>query len=179
VAKFKTRIVRKARFVVTQYTPEQMISLGQSLIDDGIKARLARAEDVYDAAAPPLTDGSRKTRYSVSGQKNVTYNSRGYASYKRRFKLNNGASVSSFDPMNPRAHGEVRDWHLTGRTLRAMRVLSASAGKAVIGFSDPVANMRAVINNRRHRQFGVSPKDQQILLRKLASLPKFVTAKAA
>lgn len=57
----------------------------------------------------------------------------------------------------------VRDLRWTGRTRRGMRPLSASQNKAIIGFSDPVAMNRVQLNNRRVRQYGVSPVNRQHL----------------
>ena len=116
--------ISKARFVVSPFTPQQMVEIGQ-VCADSIKARLERAENVYDQPAKPLSEGRRGT---------------GYKRYKSR-----------------KAPPAIRNWNLTGRTLRGMRVLRANENRAVIGFSDPVAAMRAAINNRRERQFGVSP----------------------
>lgn len=59
----------------------------------------------------------------------------------------------------------IRDLRWTGRTRRGMRVLSAQQNKAVLGFSDPVAQDRMRINNRRSRQYGVSPINRQDLER--------------
>ena len=59
---------------------------------------------------------------------------------------------------------QVRDWRFTGRTLRSMKVLRAQANKAVIGFTDAVSNMRAAINNRRARQFGMSDTNRAALV---------------
>ena len=72
----------------------------------------------------------------------------------RRFKQRKG-----LDP--------IRNWRLTGRTLRSLRVLSAAHGRAVIGFTDAITGMRAAINNRRARQFGVSPVDRGKLMAEL------------
>lgn len=58
----------------------------------------------------------------------------------------------------------IRNWIKTGRTMRSLNVLTISQNKAVIGFVDRLTNFRAFINNRRSRQFGVSPKDQKVLL---------------
>ena len=58
----------------------------------------------------------------------------------------------------------IRNWIKTGRTMRSLVVLTISQNKAVIGFVDRLTNFRAFINNRRARQFGVSPKDQVVLL---------------
>lgn len=120
---FRPKITR-ARFVVSPFSAEQMVEIGQSCVDS-IKARLERAENVYDLPAAPLKE--RKP-------------GRGYKTYKAR-----------------RTPPAIRNWRFTGRTLRGMRVLRANENRVVIGFSDPVAAMRAAINNRRERQFGLSP----------------------
>jgi hypothetical protein len=57
----------------------------------------------------------------------------------------------------------IRDWFWTGRTMRSLKVKSASENRAVIGFVDPNADRIAHVNNLRERQFGVSPKDHQAL----------------
>jgi hypothetical protein len=59
----------------------------------------------------------------------------------------------------------IRNWQFTGRTLRSMKTLTASDNRAVIGFIDAESNKRAAINNRRARQFGVSPLNQADLSR--------------
>jgi len=58
----------------------------------------------------------------------------------------------------------IRDWKLTGRTLRGLGVTRASDNRVEVGFNDPVAARRAAINNRRSRQFGLSPRDQQTIM---------------
>lgn len=71
----------------------------------------------------------------------------------------------SYAKFKQRKYGTaVRDLFATGRTRRSMKVLSASPGRAVIGFTDAIANMRVAINNRRERQFGVSPDDRRGLM---------------
>ena len=56
-----------------------------------------------------------------------------------------------------------RDWFWTGRTLRSLKVKSASETRAVIGFVDPNADRVAHVNNLREKQFGISPKDRKAL----------------
>lgn len=73
----------------------------------------------------------------------------------------------------------IRNWKLTGRTMRSLAVLSAAHNKAVIGFTDPVSNMRAAINNARTRQFGVSPKNNRDLGAALAGAGSPVTVEGA
>jgi hypothetical protein len=59
----------------------------------------------------------------------------------------------------------IRDWFWRGRTMRSMAVKAASENKVTIGFTDPHADMIAHVNNRREKQFGVSPKDRSVLAR--------------
>ena len=59
----------------------------------------------------------------------------------------------------------IRDWIWTGRTMRSMKVISANEHRAVIGFTDPHTDLVAHLNNLREKQFGVSPKDHQVLLK--------------
>jgi hypothetical protein len=61
----------------------------------------------------------------------------------------------------------IRDWFLTGQTMRSLKVSAYGPGKAIISFTTPEAQKRAYINNRRHRQFGLSQKDKQVLLRSI------------
>ncbi len=58
----------------------------------------------------------------------------------------------------------IRDWTRTGRTMRSMKVLSASENKGTIGFSDAVADARAHFNNMRERAFAISPNDREKLV---------------
>ena len=57
----------------------------------------------------------------------------------------------------------IRDWTWRGRTLRSLSVKSANENRAVIGFSDPQADMIAHVNNLRERAFGVSQQDRKSL----------------
>jgi len=115
---FRTKITR-ARFVVSPFTAEQMVEIGQVAVAS-ILERLERGQNVSDQPAAPLRPSYRK--------------------YKAR-----------------RSPPAIRNWKLTGRTLRGLRVLEANENRAVIGFSDPEAGRRAALNNRRERQFGLSP----------------------
>jgi len=73
----------------------------------------------------------------------------------------------------------IRDWFRTGRTMRSMKVLSAAPNKATIGFTDSTSNERAVRNNRRERQFGVSPRDMEVLMRSIKGIRFVVVEKTA
>jgi hypothetical protein len=63
-----------------------------------------------------------------------------------------------------------RDWVWTGRTMRSLKVKSASENRVVIGFIDPNADRIAHVNNLREKQFGVSPKDRKNMSRGLLAV---------
>jgi hypothetical protein len=134
MALFQTRISR-ARLVYSPFSAEQMAEIAE-VVRQSIRDRIHRGETVEDKAAKPLKPGR-----TVNG-----HHLRGYPDYK---------TARGLQP--------IRDWTWTGRTMRALKVLSANENKAVIGFSDPVADYRAHINNRREKAFGVSPKDRAVL----------------
>jgi hypothetical protein len=70
----------------------------------------------------------------------------------------------------------IRNWELTGRLLRSVKVISSQINLATLGFTDSVANSRAYYNNRRARQFGVSLHDRPILSEEFAKQPPHTTA---
>ena len=121
-----------------------------------------------------------KARFVVSGltsQQMVEIGAVCVDSIKERLSHGQNVSDTSAKPLSAGSRGRgyrtykarrsppaVRNWRFTGRTLRAMRVLRADENKAVIGFSDPIAAMRAAINNRRERQFGISPASWRNIL---------------
>lgn len=72
----------------------------------------------------------------------------------------------------------IRNWTLTGRTLRSLQVLSSIENQAVIGFTDRETNKRAYINNARVKQFGVSKADSMVLSAEFAKQPPAVRAVA-
>jgi hypothetical protein len=57
----------------------------------------------------------------------------------------------------------IRNWIWTGRTMRSLKVKAVSENRVTIGFVDPQADAIAHYNNRREKQFGVSPKDRMAL----------------
>lgn len=164
--RFQT-VVKKARFKVAGLSPQQMIAVGDDFIR-GFRDRMARGLDVYDQPAPPLSMRYRETR-EKSGRLNFGPD-RGY----RAQKLNRGKAP-------------IRDWNYSGITLRHLKVLTATNNKCTIGFigaihpytartKHPMTISQIVsINNRRHRQFGVSPRDRQNItasvLRQLSPAP--------
>lgn len=147
--RFQTRI-SKARFTATVFTPQVMQAIAEP-VALAIRQRISAGMDAQDQPAPPL-------KVKV-GAKNPNA---GYRGLKQRRGLK-----------------PIRDWTFTGRTLRSLKVLSAAANKAVIGFTDAVSNMRAAINNRRWRQFGLSPKDQLELAARVKVARRVTTQRVA
>lgn len=151
---FQTKISR-ARFTVTDYSPQEMVSIAESL-QSSIFMRLDQALDVYDAPAKPLKER--------------------YAKYKQK-----------------RGGSGLRDLKLTGETRRSIKVLSAGPNRAVLGPMQAYkqawrlrVGKRALtysqvlwVNNRKSMQWGVSPRDEQNLLRALARIPSRVQSKVA
>ena len=136
--RFQT-VVRKARFVYSPYTSEEMQGFAQ-ILADAIKKRIQSGLNIYDQPAASLKPGK-------SGH-------RGYPDYK---------SARGIDP--------IRNWTWTGHTLRCLKVLSVNENRAAIGFLDETfpgrsktANQIAFYNNRRERQWGVSPGDRAIVI---------------
>jgi len=70
----------------------------------------------------------------------------------------------------------IRDWNLTGRLMRSTRVTTARDNYAVLGATDAAINDRLFYNNRRERQFGVSPNDRPGLSAEFAKQPPHTRA---
>ncbi len=72
------------------------------------------------------------------------------------------------------AHGlqALRDWMWRGKTMRSLKVQSANENRAVVAFVDPEADRIAHFNNKRERQFGMSPADRTVLKQAVNSTAK-------
>jgi hypothetical protein len=66
----------------------------------------------------------------------------------------------------------IRDWTWRGLTMRSLKVKAANENRAIIGFIDPQADRIAHINNLRERQFGLSPRDREVLQRVVSATAK-------
>jgi len=152
MARFQT-VLKSARFVYSPYSPTEMQGFAQVLADS-IRARIQSGQNIYDQAAAPLKPG-------LPGR-------RGYPDYK---------TARGLQP--------IRDWTWSGHTLRCLKVLTANENRAAIGFLDEAAPWRrmtasqiAFFNNRRERQWGVSPRDREAVLKAFLARP-IVSIKAA
>ncbi len=150
--RFQT-VIKHARFIYSPYTATEMQGFAQVLADS-IRTRIQSGQNIYDQAAGPLKPG-------LPGR-------RGYPDYK---------IARGLQP--------IRDWTWTGHTLRCLKVLTANENRAAIGFLDEAlprrsqtASQIAFYNNRRERQWGVSPRDREAVLAAFLARP-FVSVKAA
>ena len=64
----------------------------------------------------------------------------------------------------------IRDLFFTGRTKRSTAVISASEHRAVIGPVDSRTDLVLSVNNRREKQWGISPKDHGVLTKLVLSV---------
>lgn len=158
MARHQIKIVRSRQPVTSlDYTPQQMAEIGevgrQSMYD-----RMRLGVDVNDRVAPPL---KRPVKAAGSGP---FVNAKGEFSLVREVKGYPHYKVVKYGGK------PIRDWWRTGQTLRAMKVIRASVNQVIIGFTTPLANKRASLNNQRWRQFGLSPRDLQAVMRAISAV---------
>lgn len=158
MARHKVRITRPKKPVTAlDYTPQQMAEIGEAA-RSSIYQRMRQGLDVYDKVAPPLKQYLKVTKTGIfvnaKGQSSLVHAAKGYAHYK---VVKYGGKP-------------IRDWWRTGQTLRSMKVIQASVNRVVIGFTTPLANKRASLNNQRWRQFGLSPRDLQVVMRAISNV---------
>jgi hypothetical protein len=132
MAFFQTKITH-SRLTFSAFSSEDMMEIGQTLVDH-IKHRISQdLLDITDSPAPPLN-----TRYA---QEKV----------KGRYVALGGGKRYKGAP--------VRDWTLRGRTMQSLKVKTASEELATIG---PVSRESYIIiaaRNKRDHLWGVSPED--------------------
>ena len=141
------KIINPRRFVVTEFDPQRMIRIGNFAIST-IFYRLNRAETVNDTPAPPLIKAYRK-----DGQEH------GSRSYPLRKVKRWGAKP-------------IRDLLRTGRMRSATQVVQAGYNYCVLGFADPKMAWRMRWNQKRSRQWGLSPKDMRELVKYIFDVSK-------
>jgi hypothetical protein len=170
-------IIRRARFVAGDISADTMLKIGVD-VRNSVRDRIREAKDVYDHLAPPLAQTLRPvwkhlrkgelagTKYQNRILRVEHINKLTYPHYK----------VVGKDAQGRRYNGKpIRDWHLTGTTLRAMQVLSAAPNRVRIGFDDSgprgpkqdPPSLIAAANKVRWPQFGMSPRDKAVAERSL------------
>lgn len=132
-------VVRKARFVYSPFTGQEMQIFGQFLADT-IRARIQAGQNVYDQAAAPL-------KPAKSGRK-------GYPDYK---------SARGLKPIRD----WTWSGH-TLRCLKVLTANENRAVLAFLQETKPgrgqTATQIAFTNNRREWQWGVSPRDRAAIV---------------
>jgi hypothetical protein len=147
---------KKARFVVTQFPAERMRVIAEN-VRASIMDRIAQGLDVNDQPAAPLSTS--------------------YAKFKARKGL-----------------APIRDWKLTGQTLGHLKVLTAEPNRAKIGFLPGVRwgsvrgkaekrrlSIQEVVGflQRKHRQFGLSPRDREAFINAIRGVSFIEVKKSA
>jgi hypothetical protein len=149
--RFQT-VIRKARFVYSPYTAQEMQGFAQVLAD-AIKTRIQSGQNVYDQAAAPLKPG-------LPGR-------RGYPDYK---------TARGLQPIRNWTWSGHTLRCLKVLTANENRAVIGFLDERFPGRSQ-TASQIAFYNNHRERQWGVSPRDRQALL--AAMLRPIVSVKAA
>lgn len=74
-------------------------------------------------------------------------------------------------PVYKSQHGlqPFRDWTLSGRTLRGMKVLNVNENSGKIAFADRRSAIIAAVLNKQERAFTISPKDRDALTRAVSA----------
>jgi hypothetical protein len=135
-------VIKRARFEVPGYSPQQMIAIANP-VAKSVGDRILSALDLNDTPALPLKPG--------------------YSKWKAR----------KYPPA-------VRNWSVTGVTLRSLKTLEATHNRAVIGFTSGwskktkkgtiTTNAIVAINQSRQRQFGLSPRDRIVFVSQVNAL---------
>jgi len=149
--RFQT-VVRKARFVYSPYTAQEMQGFAQALADS-IRSRIQAGQNIYDQAAAPLKPGrpgrsgypDYKSRRGIEPVRNWTWTGHTLRCLKVLTVNENRAAIGFLDERFP------------GRSQTASQI--------------------AFFNNLRERQWGVSPRDRQAVL--VVMLRPVVLLKAA
>jgi hypothetical protein len=132
--RFQT-VVRRARFVYSPFTAQEMQGFAQ-LLADVIKARIVSGQNIYDQAAAPL-------KLPLSGR-------RGYPDYK---------TARGLQPIRDWTWTGHTMRCLKVLTVNPNRAVIGFLDEAFPG-RNQTASQIAFWNNQRERQWGVSPADR-------------------
>jgi hypothetical protein len=140
MAKVFTTRIRHVRLSFSPFSAETMSHIGTVWLDAKL-SRIRRAVDSTDSPAKPLSKSyARRKRAGIATQ------------FRRA-----GSDLSIL--MKGRG-SEVRDWRLTGRTLAAAKVKTASEDKVTIGFITAAANQIVTWQRRIADMWSNSPSDE-------------------
>ena len=133
--RFQT-VVRRARFVYSPYTSDEMLGFGQ-LLADTIRARIQSGKNIYDQAAAPLKPGR-------SGHK-------GYPDFK---------AARGLKPIRDWTWSGHTLRCLKVLTVNENRAALGFLDETLPGRSQTASEI-AFWNNQREHMWGVSPRDRE------------------
>ena len=149
--RFQT-VTRRARFVYSSYTAQEMQGFAQVLADT-IRARIQSGQNIYDQPAAPLKPGKPGRR--------------GYPDYK---------VARGLQPIRDWTWSGHTLRCLKVLTVNENRAVIGFLDEAMPGRKQ-TASQIAFYNNLRERQWGVSPRDREALLAVMRKYrPLIVTA---
>jgi len=147
--RFQT-VIRRARFVYSPYTADEMQGFAQ-LLADTIRTRIQAGQNIYDQAAAPLKPGKPgrpgypdyKARRGLQPIRDWTWSGHTLRCLKVLTANENRAVIGFLDDAMP------------GRSVTASQI--------------------AFYNNQRERQWGVSTRDRDVLTKIMLSYRPLVT----
>jgi hypothetical protein len=148
MARFQT-VVRRARFVYSPYTSDEMLGFGQ-LLADTIRARIQSGQNIYDQAAAPLKPG-------LPGR-------RGYPDYKE---------ARGLQPIRDWTWSGHTLRCLKVLTVNENRATLGFLDEAFPGRTQTASEI-AFWNNQREAQWGVSPHDREVIVAAMTTYRPFV-----
>jgi len=152
--RFQT-VIRRARFVYSPYTAQEMQGFAQVLADS-IRARIHSGQDIYDQPAAPLKPG-------LPGR-------RGYPDYK---------AARGLQPIRDWTWSGHTLCCLKVLTANENRAVVGFLDEALPGRRQTVSQI-AFWNNQRERQWGVSPRDRATVVAVIANChPRVALVKVA
>jgi hypothetical protein len=138
MARFQT-VVRRARFVYSPYTSDEMLGFGQ-LLADTIRARIQSGQNIYDQAAAPL-------KPALPGR-------RGYPDYK---------VARGLQPIRDWTWSGHTLRCLKVLTVNQNRATLGFLDEAFPGRTQTASEI-AFWNNQREHMWGVSPRDREVIV---------------
>jgi hypothetical protein len=150
--RFQT-VVRRARFVYSPYTADEMQGFGQ-LLADTIRARIQSGQNIYDQAAAPLKPGKPGRR--------------GYPDNK---------SARGLQPIRDWTWSGHTMRCLKVLTVNENRAVLGFLDEAMPGRGQ-TASQIAFWNNQRERMWGVSPRDRAAVVAAIVNHRPLVTVAA-
>jgi hypothetical protein len=162
----RTQATKTARFVA-RFNAMRWQSIGEAVLQS-IDARIGRGETANDTPAPPLKAPTRDENAEDQKAEDRRFRRAEVRSYPRR-KQRKGLAV-------------IRDWFYSGILRRNIKVLKTFGNGVAIGpvpgaSHNPTGATKGVpltvdqvltLNQRRSRQWGISPRDSVVLARELS-----------